>query len=119
MSWRIAYTLLGFGYYMWTFAYIARSVLRGHDRRPPGIVNWVFFEIRPFFPALCVAMFLAGTLANGTHGAGIRAFALIAGLVNWWYSRRDKDDDDRWKRRREALSARVAQVGARLAVVPT
>jgi hypothetical protein len=119
MSWRIAHALLDVGYNTWTVVYCMRLLLRMFGRRTPGIANWIFFEFRPFFPALCVAHFLTGALAEGTHGTGVRAYTLLVGLINWWLSRRDKDDDDRWKRRREAAAARVAQVGGRLAVVPT
>jgi hypothetical protein len=38
--------------------------------------------------------------------------------VNWWLWRNDKDDDDRWKRRRTKLAEKVEQVGGKLTVTP-
>jgi hypothetical protein len=41
------------------------------------------------------------------------------GLLSWVLYRNEKDDDDdRWKKRLEKLSGKVAEVGGRLKVVP-
>lgn len=118
-AWLVAHTVIIVLYDAWTFAYCARLVLRTLGRSPMALANRVFFELRPFFPAIIIAYFVVGAVVDGSDGAGWRGFTVACGALNWWMSRRDKDDDDRWKRRREALTARIADVGGRLAVVPT
>lgn len=74
-------------------------------------------ELKPFYLTVVLVRFAT---ESALYGAGISpGFNLALGLASWWAIRRNKDDDDRWKRRRERLASRVAQLGGRLAVVPT
>lgn len=102
----------------WMLSFIVRSVSRLLGRSAPPAANWFFFEVRPLAPFFMVGAFLAGAVAYGSDGTGIRIFNLVMGLANWLMARREKDDDDRWKRRRDAATARVAEIGGRLQVVP-
>ncbi len=101
---------------VWQVCYMVRGVSRVTGRREPRWANRIFFECRPFAPAIFVTAFLAGSMLGTT--AGWRYSALMFGLLNWLLSRSEHDDDDRWKRRRKAAAERVARVGARLSVVP-
>ncbi len=96
--------------------YVMRLVTRSFHGSTPPIVNTLFFELRPFYLA---AVFTAAlvTLATGEWTWG-HPIAVAISLVNWWLMRQDEDNDDRWKRRREKLAAKVEAVGGKLTVVP-
>lgn len=72
-------------------------------------------ELKPF----ALGLYLAGELQEMTDDPGFWAYLFFAiGLYCWWACRNDEDDDDRWKRRRQKLADKVAEVGGRLQVVP-
>lgn len=102
---------------IWQFTYCARWVLKWMGRTSPKPINWVFFEFRPFVPAGLAVAFVTGGMANDGNYAGMRLFNLIVGMVGWLLARWDKDDDDRWNKRRQAVADRVANVGHKLVVV--
>lgn len=118
MSWDLVYGMTIAIYVSWMVAYMARSALKVHGRPAPAAVNWVFFEGRPFVPALSVVAYLAGALSTGGGLVGLRAVSLVGGLLLWWIARHEKDDDDRWRKRRAKVAEQVRRVGARLQVVP-
>jgi hypothetical protein len=73
-------------------------------------------ELKPIaLPSLVLMSALDFPTGDGGFMSGV-AFGL--NLMLWWAYRDDPDDDDRWKRRREQLAAKVAEVGGRLQVVP-
>lgn len=118
MSWDLAYAIATAAQSSWMVSFAAYRLLKSSGRDIPGWVRWLYFEGRPLVPLLLPGVYLVGGVAAGTEGIGWRLASLLCGFANWWMSRRDKDDDDRWKRRREALSAKVAEVAGRLQVVP-
>lgn len=72
--------------------------------RTPPIVNTVFFELRPFYlPAVFIEA--AINLAAGDW-TWVNPIFLAISVLNWWLWRNEKDDDDRWKRRRESSPRR-------------
>ena len=111
---EIVSAFCAWAYTAWVMCWIARF-LGVRSRR---WINWVFFELRPIAPFFLLASYLLESVLRGNHGMGWRIFTLACGAYNWWASRGDKDDDDRWKKRRRKVAARVKQVGQRLAVVP-
>jgi hypothetical protein len=118
VTWDMIYILASLPPMVWMFNASIFRACRFYGRPAPRWVRWIHFEGRPFMPALLIGVYLAGGIASGTDGMAVRLLLLLLGLANWWIARRDEDDDDRWKRRREALSAKVAEVGGRLQVVP-
>jgi hypothetical protein len=82
----------------------------------PPILNKIFFNLRPFYlPAVAVVTFAAIRRGDMT---GADYFWNAVSWVGWAWIRSDKDDDDRWKRRREKLTAKVQEAGGKLVVVP-
>lgn len=115
-------TLVQAAAYMATLLWIAASwvVYAGKRYNLPElaveVAGLVWSDLRPLYlPA--VAAYHACRLVNGISPAWV-AFMLIVDLVIWWALKDLGDHDDRWKRRREKLAARVAQFGGRLTVVP-
>jgi hypothetical protein len=114
LIWAITFGL--FMVWMFTAMGIKLAVLLGiaADRLKP--FRTIRTELRPFaLPALLVS-YVAAAFPDGLGPWGYLGLAL--NLWNWWNLFRDKDDDDRWKRRREKLAAKVAEVGGKLQVVP-
>lgn len=72
-------------------------------------------ELRPFALPLWLVSTGPDLVVHPNWGTRI-AFGF--GAVAWLVIRFDKDDDDRWKRRRKRLASKVAEVGGRLQVVP-
>jgi hypothetical protein len=87
--------------------------------RVPDWVNRVFFETRWIYPGLVVwDDFIHPVLTEG-HLSWGNYFGLGLGAAIYWYMRRQKDDDDRWKRRaREAGKRIVMTLQGGLAAVP-
>ena len=102
----------------WT-AYVIASmcvfILRAAGQDIPPLARAVRAELKPFALPLILAATVPDALAYPDPvSVGVVAMC----VVGWWLSRHDKDDDDRWKRRRQRLAAKVAAVAGRLAVVP-
>jgi len=116
LNWDLAYSLTTVVYMVWALAYLTRSALRINGCVVPAAVNLVFFEGRPFIPALVVFACLTGAVAIDAWA--MQPVNLIGGLALWWIARHEKDDDDRWRRRRARAAGRITRVGARLQVVP-
>lgn len=70
-------------------------------------------EIHPFMPFLALAN-LAIITWGDTLGPSAFQYATTGILLAGWFM--DRDDDDRWKRRRRKLAGKVARLGARLVV---
>lgn len=118
MNWELICRLAYGALTMWTMAALVRSHYRGLNRPAPRVAQWIAIEGRPLVPVVNVAASVSGFLADGGENVEVwvGGFALV--LTGWWLFSRDQDDDDRWKRRREALTSKVAEVGGRLQVVP-
>lgn len=71
-------------------------------------------EIHPFIPFLYL-LDLAISTYDKSFGLTLMDYALCAFGVAAWIT--DKDDDDRWKRRRRRLAERVSIAAGRLVIV--
>jgi hypothetical protein len=93
----------------------------------PPMLNWVIparfraclsnlgAEIHPFIPYILV-IDLAVDVWGETLLEGWPAYLFKAMAFMIWLT--ERNDDDRWKRRRRKLRARLERAGARLIVVP-
>lgn len=117
-KWEIAGHITWALHVTWTYAFVVRIVLRGIGRRVPRIANRVFFEVRPLVPMLLVGRYVIAAVTNGVNGIGWRMVFLALDIAVYVMARREKDDDDRWKKRLNALSDKVSDLGHRLVVVP-
>ena len=85
------------------------------DRAGVRLARWVWAELRPLYlPA--VAVIIAGYVMTGEM-LGWHTFFSACSILNWFFYK-DIDDDDRWKRRKAKLLARVTRRGGRLVAVP-
>lgn len=73
-------------------------------------------ETKPFRYVAVLLTYLPTALDGKL--VGWNAFFFVTGMLACYVTRNDKDDDDRWKRRREKLAGKVAEVGGKLVVVP-
>ncbi len=117
-EWEIAGYIASAFHVTWTYAFLTRSVARGFGRQAPRIVTRVFFEMRPFVPALLTARYVCAAVTDGVDNIGWRIAFLALDIAVYLMARREKDDDDRWKKRLEALSDKVSDLGHRLVVIP-
>lgn len=121
MSRTDALTLLDFvAMWAWWLYLFPSQWLRISRILQPGaerpIALWLRRELKPFaLPSVVLTSALDFPAGDGDVLSGA-VFAV--NLVLWWVYREDEDDDDRWKRRREKLASKVAEVGGRLQVVP-
>jgi hypothetical protein len=113
--WQLAGVLGALGWCVYIHVSLAIRLLRdfGYDR--PEWLRSVRAELKPFALPFLIATYVPDIVAKH-HFWDYFWFGL--GIVAWLIYRHDKDDDDRWKRRLEKLSGRVAVVGGRLKVVP-
>jgi len=100
-------------------AYVWSSFLLGvlrdlHFSVPRGL-RVIRAELRPFALALGCSSYLPN-LVHGMRPWDYVGFGIV--LACWAALRHDKDDDDRWKRRRQKLTEKVAEVGGKLVLVP-
>lgn len=86
--------------------------------KPPTALR-VFHETKPFYPSAVSCMTLVPCL-TGRVIVIIVAGTLAALAIALWRLFRDvgDDDDDRWRRRKEKLVAKVSRLGSRLVTVP-
>ena len=77
--------------------------------------RWLWAELRPFY--LPATGFLMGYVL--VHGDMTPLQAVLWGMNVWsWFVFKDEDDDDRWKRRKDKLAAKIERRGSRLVAVP-
>jgi hypothetical protein len=108
--------LCAWGWMLWLAASIAIRLLRIGGRRAWPVVRRFQAEVRPFALLLLIGMWLPNFLG---HMSPWDYLSFGMGLLSWVLYRNEKDDDDdRWKKRLEKLSGKVAEVGGRLKVVP-
>ncbi len=100
---------------VWLFAF---GFLDNRQNAAWRLLRRTFFNLRPFIPAIAITHFLCGAVRFGTDDIGFRTGFLIFMLVIWWLSRFEDDDEDKWKKRREAVNSRVAVMFGRLRIVP-
>ena len=100
-----------------TFAWCFRIFASGYGWHVPPIVSSVFFNLRPFyFPAL--AVYTVYLIRIGDLDGIVDYLLNAISWVGGYWMRNDKDDEDRWKRRREKVAAKVQEAGGKLVVVP-
>lgn len=80
--------------------------------RMPALFAEVSAELHPFVPGLAVGLFLADSWGQPLTGRVLDAALAALQLIGWLFS---PNDDDRWKRRRRRLAARIRSAGRRLA----
>jgi hypothetical protein len=86
---------------MWVFSSFLLDIMRHSGIRLSPLTLWTRRELNP------------------GYAIGVRPlFGLAMGLFCCWAYAHDEDDDDRWKKRRQKLAAKVAVLGGRLQVVP-
>lgn len=90
------------------------SRLFGWPQHP--IIPALYFNLKPFFlPALMIGTgydFARGNMSPVDYI--LTAISFVFGIMIY----NDKDDDDRWKRRREKLASKVQEAGGKLVIVP-
>lgn len=110
---------IGWTFHMtWSYIYVFRAFLRGIGRREPRWASRVFFEVRPFIPACITARYVSYAVTDGVHNVGWRTIFLALDVAVYLIARREKDDDDRWKKRLQAMGDKVSDLGHRLVVIP-
>lgn len=77
-----------------------------------------YHEIKVFYPVIMVIK--AGcTMSLHEWDNPQSAIGFFLDLACWWYIRDfDKDDEDRWKRRKDKALEKVSRLGSRLVVQP-
>lgn len=83
--------------------------------RGRAIARSLYLEIKPFYLYLIPLQYLLIALRRDVDV--LDAVGAVLSVWNWLLFK-DLDDDDRWKRRREKLRAKVEVVGGRLVVAP-
>jgi hypothetical protein len=117
VSWQVAVvqTTGNMVWFCWVGSGAAVDLLTATRREVPPIVRTVRRELKPFVLPALAAVYIPAFL-HGPNFGNVSGLAIC--LACWAYARHDKDDDDRWKKRRQKLAAKVAEVGGRLQVVP-
>lgn len=100
--------------------YVAGSI--SPDRREAlrrSVLGWIRYELMPVRYLLVVVAYLADMFTSHARFNYWESGALALNLwFCWFYRQKDDEDDDRWKKRRQKLASKVAEVGGRLQVVP-
>ncbi len=117
-KWEIIGLLVWLPHVTWTYAFCFRSVFKISGRAGGRIISRLFFEIRPFVPALIAGRFICDAINDGTERVGWRIIFLAMDIAVYAIARREKDDDDRWKKRAAKAADKVQDLGHRLVVVP-
>ena len=112
-AWAAPYIVIIFG---WSFGTLVRAYMAGRVSTPAWAARLIRFkrEVHPFIP---VAILVNLIIVNWDAGWGIDLFnTVIAGwaLIGWFL---DRDNDDRWKRRRKKLAEKVSVRGGKLVTV--
>jgi hypothetical protein len=100
----------------WAISVIVIYTARRERVDPARWARWCWAELRPsYLPAIAAYAIAAFLISPWTLGANVIAIGL--GLLVWHLGK-DIDDDERWKRRKAKLAAKVSRKRARLVVVP-
>jgi hypothetical protein len=113
---KVVSMLCGWGWILWLWASIAIRLTRIFGQRVWPFVRHFQAEVRPFALPLLIGEWIPHLIDHLTWWQ-YASFGMS--FVCWLLYRNEKDDDDdRWKKRLEKLSGKVAEVGGRLKVVP-
>lgn len=115
MSWATFVVLWNVMYNAFIWTYVAGSFAWSFPRLPEWARTFKR-EAHPFAPFIVLADLAVNTWGSNS-GLHWWLFAGAVAFVAAWLF--DRDDDDRWKRRRKRLSARVRSAGHRLVVEPS
>lgn len=87
---------------------------RSMGRRTPA-ASRIFHELRPlYWPAI-----VGDALTSAPDGfSAWDPFRLGCWVLCWYLLRNERDDDDRWKRRKQKLAEKVSVTAGGLKVVP-
>lgn len=100
---------------LWLFSGIYIVITRLFGKTPYEFIRTIFHELKPFYvPSVIMYHVIEAT----ERTFNFWDYILLA--INLWFywAYKDVDKDDRWKRRKEKLAEKVAQVGSKLAIVP-
>jgi hypothetical protein len=112
---RIVSALAGMGGVLYIMSSLIIVWSRDFGRSVPEPLRTIRAELKPFALPLLLTDQLPGI---ATEPSFWKYLFFAIGLYCWWAYRSDEDDDDRWKRRKQKLADKVAEVGGRLQVVP-
>ncbi len=118
---RVAAFIADWAQLFWAFASVF-LYLRHHFRdylsgRGLAIVRGWYHEFKPFYLPAGIFVFAVHIVLDGWDFWQV--LWLLSDLWMWRvYRDVDDDDEDRWKRRKDALAGRVKAAGHRLVVVP-
>lgn len=105
---------------LWLFAAAALRLRAYLDDKAVALAYEIWAELK----YLALVSFLTAPYLSLLHrpqrnGIMWAAFGTVLNGAMWWLYRDEGDDDDRWKRRRRKLAQKIAEVGGKLAVVPS
>lgn len=104
---------------MWVLSSFLLAIMRDFGLRLSPLTLWTRRELNPFRWWLAGGWWVLAYFDDPGYAIGAHPlFGLTMGLFCCWAYAHDEDDDDRWKKRRQKLAARVAVLGGRLQVVP-
>ncbi len=112
MNWLWGWTVL---YVAVLFTYLAGRSTLPFGRTPHRLIREFSAEAHPFMPFAYLAN-LAILTWGEPLGSRAAQFAITGMALAGWFL--DKDDDERWKRRRRRLGGKVRSLGHRLVVAP-
>lgn len=113
--WPIPYFL----HVMWVVSSFLLDITRRNGFRRSRFTIWTRRELTPFRWWLAGGWWVLMYFDDPGYAITFHPlFGLAMGLFCCWAYAHDEDDDDRWKKRRQRLAAKVAVLGGRLQVVP-
>lgn len=104
--------------WMWSWNFAGPLGLLLPDRLV-AVARAIKWEIRPLYLPSIALQFVADFIHQDRHlnGWNFGAYG-VALFMYWLLSKTDRDDDDRWKRRKQRLAEKVEELGGKLVVVP-
>lgn len=106
-------TVCGIVRVLWVFSGFALMI-----RLRLAVIRRIFHELRPFYLPAALFGNLAPVIFRHQNMGVLYAVFFGCSIYCWFaYKDVDKDDDDRWKRRRRKVAERVEAAGGRLTVV--
>jgi hypothetical protein len=101
------------------FAWVVVDVYRVLGKRAPELACALFFNLRPFYLTAATYEFIRAEIRSDFAFETWNVLNFLIQFCTWYlWMRHMKDDDDRWKKRLENLTERVAVSGSKLVVAP-
>jgi hypothetical protein len=100
----------------WIWLSLGIGIGASFDRQAADWVMTLKRELKPFIPMLALFNLLMDlTILESLLGDTMSVLSCVIAL--WMYVS-DKDDDDRWKRRRDKAAGKIKSLGHKLVVAP-